>query len=85
MTRYLSDKQQQVVVSHTVSTKINLNMGLAQGTVLASLLFILYIKPCLNHTKTADDALLMISYINLENAISKIHEDIDNLYTGSAK
>ena len=49
MTRYLSDKQQQVVVSHTVSTKITLNMGLAQGTVLELLLFILYIKPCLNN------------------------------------
>ena len=85
MTSYLSDRQQQVIVSDTVSTKIDVNIGLPQGTVLAPLLFILYIndiKSCLKHTKIilfADDALLMIKDRNLENAIRKMQEHIDNL------
>ena len=54
MTSYLGDRQQQVVASDTVSTKINVNKELPQGTVLTPLLFILYIndiKACLNRTR----------------------------------
>ena len=32
MTSYLSDRQQQIIVSDTVSTKIDVNIGLLQGT-----------------------------------------------------
>ena len=86
MASYFSDRQQQVIVSDTVSTKIDVNIGLPQGTVLAPLMFILYInniKSCLKHTKIillADEALLMIEDRNLENAIGKIQENIDNFY-----
>ena len=67
MTSQLSDRQQQVVVSNRVSTKIYVNIGLLQGRVLAPMLFILYIndiKSCLKHTRTrlfADDALLWLT------------------------
>ena len=44
MTSYLSDRKQQVVLSDTVSTKINVNKGLPKGTVLAPTLLILYIN-----------------------------------------
>ena len=59
---------------------------MAQKILLAPLLFILYIndiKSCLKHTRIrlfANDALLMIEDRNLENAIRKMQEDIDNLY-----
>ena len=86
MPSYLSDRQQQVIVSDTVSTKIYVNIGLPQGTILAPLLLKLYIseiKSCLKHTKIrlfAEDALLMIEDRNLENAIRKMQESINNLY-----
>ena len=77
MKSYMSDRQQQVVVFDTVSAKIDVNMELPEGTVLASLLFILYInyiKSCSNHTKVslfAYDALLMIADRHLENAMRR--------------
>ena len=80
----MSDRQQQVVVSETVSTKINVNMGLPQGIVVEPLLFILYIndtKSCVNHARIrflADNALLMAAYRNIENAIVKMHEECEN-------
>ena len=86
MTSYLSDIQQQVVVSDTVPLKINVNMRLPQGTVLATLIFILYIndvKSCLNHTSIrlfAGDVLVMTVDRNLKNVMRKIQKDIDYLY-----
>lgn len=86
MASYLTDRKQRVFMCDAVSSEININIGLPQGTILAPLLFILYIndiKSCLKYCKIrlfADDALLMVSDGNINNAMKMMQEDIDNLY-----
>lgn len=83
---YLSNRKQRTVIGDAVSSVVDVNIGLPQGSVLAPILFIIYIndiKTCLRNCKIslfADDALVSISDKNVDCAVLKIQEDLNNLY-----
>lgn len=83
---YLSDRKQRTIIGSAVSSVVDVNIGLPQGSVLAPILFTIYIndiKKCLRHCKIrlfADDALVTISETNAYDAMLKMQEDLDSLY-----
>lgn len=78
---YLSDRLQQTKIKNKMSSQISNDIGLAQGTVLAAILFVIYINDINNVVKNtdvlmklfADDTLLYICTDNLENGIQQLN------------
>lgn len=82
---YLDSRKQQTKFNGKMSKKIDVPIGLPQGTALSVILFILYID---NITKTtrygsivlfADDTVLIVKDKNIETAIRKTNEDLNNI------
>ena len=76
---YLSDRQQLVDVSGTKSTMANITCGVPQGSILGSLLFLIYVNDMSSATKNklllyADDSCILVSGQNkcqIEQALSQ--------------
>lgn len=83
---YLKDKQQIVHVGKIQSEVETINLGVPQGSILGSILFLLYINdlPCkLVHASPvlyADDTNLLIADRNERAVITKVNEELQNLY-----
>ena len=83
---YLENRHQRVKFNNSVSERMEVKLGVPQGSVLAPLLFLMYtndIECILRHSKVklfADDTLLYISGKSLEEIIPKLNEDLENLY-----
>ena len=80
---YLSDRTQCTLANNTCSTKLNVNCGVPQGSVLGPLLFLIYVndmKNVLLHSKHylyADDTVIFMSGNNTIDVVNKLHSDLD--------
>lgn len=75
------------MINTAISEELEVPIGLPQGSVLAPILFLIYINDIVNAVEGceirlfADDALIMISENNINVAISKMQMALNNLYT----
>ena len=82
---YLSDRQQKCVVKGSLSAPKKIICGVPQGSILAPLLFLLYINDlpgCLIYTKPhmyADDTILSPASISTTELQTKINKDLTNI------
>lgn len=83
---YLKQRKQKTVINDVMSDELEVPIGLPQGTVLAPILFLIYINDIVNAIEGceirlfADDALMMISENNINTAIAKVQHELNNLY-----
>ncbi|NQY31272.1 MAG: RNA-directed DNA polymerase, partial [Flavobacteriaceae bacterium] len=91
ITDFLENRKGQVKVNDSVSNLKPLEYGVPQGSVLSTILFILYIdgvhkviKHC-NLSIFADDIALWVTEQNYSIAINKINSDLSRIYNWSQK
>ena len=83
---FLTNRKQCTTIGSVVSEEIEVNIGLPQGSVLAPILFNVYINDIgrvLRHSSIklfADDALITISGSNIKDISEKLQMDLDNLF-----
>lgn len=77
---FLRNRKQKVCFNNSVSSEMEINVGVPQGSVLGPLLFILYLNDielfvsCEFINLFADDTMIACSDISLESAVRKINE-----------
>lgn len=84
---WLEDRTQLTNFNETLSEPLPINVGLPQGTPLASLLFIMYMNSIVNYVHNskpnlfADDILLWIAGVDIIDSVNKINEDLQRVNT----
>ncbi|XP_067635721.1 uncharacterized protein [Eurosta solidaginis] len=79
-------RKQYTVIDEAISDSVPINVGLPQGSVLAPILFNVYINDIASSIKNGkiklfvDDALLTLSEENIGVAFEKMQEDLNSLY-----
>lgn len=82
---YLLGRRQKTKVNNLLSDATNVNFGVPQGSLLGVLLFLIYINDMekkVVHSKLmlfADDALLFVSDVSVDEGIDKINSDLKEL------
>lgn len=82
---YLSGRTQSTRFGSAISSKIQTNLGVPQGSKLADDLFLLYVNDivkCITHSKMtlfADDTLIYITGKNVQEAVDKLNEDLSRV------
>lgn len=85
LTSYLENREQIVKFNDFYSEKMTIKHGIPQGSVLAPILFLLYINDISNYCKRcklklfADDTMLYVTG-KVEDIESKLNEDLKNIY-----
>lgn len=85
MESYLKNREQFVFVSGSSSTKLNVDYGVPQGSILGPLLFIIYandlplISKIAHFIMYADDANIIISGDSLQSVIAQVDELVSTL------
>lgn len=88
---FLTNRKQRTVIGEELSKDLPVDIGLPQGSVLAPILFNIYINDVLSSIRYckirlfADDALLTISEDDLDTATDKMQNDLDSLYVWLCK
>ena len=83
---FLTNRKQRTVIGSAISNEVDVNIGLPQGSVLAPILFNIYIndiKKVLNFSTIklfADDALITISGSDIVDINQKLQQDLDSLF-----
>ena len=83
---YLKNRKQVVKIGMKISNQLDNELGVPQRSILGPLLFILYINnitKCLKYCTAknfADDTLVYIIADSIDDAISKLNEDLAILY-----
>ena len=83
---YLSTRKQFVCVNETTSDWLDINRGVAQGSILGPLLFIIYMNDIvkssnlLNFYLYADDTTLTMSSSNLTTLISTMNSEVKRVH-----
>ena len=82
---YLSNRKQYTIFNNVASDESGINCGVPQGSVLAPLLFLLYINDIANVSNLffailfADDTNLFINGKNVNNLIESINQNLKKL------
>ena len=69
---YLSNRSQITKLGENSSSKLNINIGVPQGSILGSVLFILYINDIHNCLDISDDRNLILFVDDTSLSIRKI-------------
>ena len=83
---YLTDRKKTVRIASVDSSLMKILCGVPQGSILGTLLFLLYIYDLRHATQTslvhhfADDTNLIVSDRNLKNLRLKMNEELKSLY-----
>ena len=82
---YLTDRQQIVCINEKLSSKLTVDCGVPQGSVLGPILFLLYINDIANSLLKskcllfADDTSLFHSSKNIQQLESTLNNDLNNI------
>ncbi len=81
---FLTGRSQQVVINNSKSTLMNVTSGIPQGSVLGSLLFVIFIDDLLENVKSeiyllADDTKIYQTIIHTSDDQSGLQADLDKL------
>ena len=81
---FLENRQQLVTINYYESSKLSINFGVPQGSVLDPLLFLLYINDLPNCTASslklfADDTCLILADPPVQNFKTKISEELQKI------
>lgn len=84
-TNYLENRSIIVRINNVNSIKLNINSGVAQGSILAPVLYIIYVNSLFNHIENgeifmyADDTVLLTSDNNLQAATNLMQANFKRL------
>ena len=84
MADFLKDRKQRVVLNGQNSTWINAEAGVSQGSILGSLLFLIYINdlsenPVLNPKLFADDTSLFSLILDKDLPAKHLNDDLNRM------
>ena len=81
---YLEERQQRVVINGQCSSKLELNAGVPQGSILGPLLFLIYINDILQNVSCelymfADDTFIFEPIDNYDISFKRLNDDLVHL------
>ena len=84
---YLSNRSQYVYMNSGTSTKLNINCGVPQGSILGPLLFLIFVNDIVNSSKIlnyilfADDTNTYLSHSNIYTLINTVNTELTHIAT----
>lgn len=82
---YITGRKQRTKIKDSISSSIDVKLGVPQGSILGVLLFIIYINDMVKSVEFsklvlfADDALLYVCGDNITECVTKINHDLEKL------
>ena len=82
---YLSERKQVVDLEGTISSTVDMQLGVPQGSILGPILFLIYVNDINNcdstatFTKFADDTTILTSGSTVQSAVARMNKSLGNL------